>query len=293
MIGVLAPSGALKGKNRKKMLEDIEVNINNFGHEVKFGKTCAMKYNNYFAGDDRERARDLENMFLDDEVDIIICLRGGYGVTRMMDMIDYEIIKKHPKPLVGLSDITGLHLALYKKCGLKTYHGLMCSVGGTYEWDEFSYNSLMSALTFKGELNVENPYGEHIYSVNPGKASGELVGGNLSLLISTLGTEYEIDTKDKILFIEEIDEPLYKIDRMLTQLKMCGKFADCAGVVFGDFKDCSKDEKLMDLFREFVRGTGKPAVYNLQSGHCKPLITLPLGELCRLDADKKTIKFFR
>lgn len=287
MIGILAPSGPLRNGD----LNDIKKSIERFGYKVKFSRSCYLNHKGYLAGDDFIRCRDLEEMFLDDEVEIIMCLRGGYGSTRILDLIDYDIIRANPKIFIGFSDITALHLAFYKKCGLKTFHGIMGA--SSPRWDKFSYKSLVNALTFKGELNLKNPKQQKIHTVYGGSAEGIIVGGNLALIVSTLGTEYEIDTKGKILFIEDIGEPLYKLDRMMTQLKMCAKLEDCSGVIFGDFKDCADEEEVYNLMKEFLKDTKKPSIFNFKSGHCMPMITIPLGEKCILDAVDKTVKILR
>ncbi|HFL2599807.1 TPA: LD-carboxypeptidase [Clostridioides difficile] len=284
MLGIIAPSGPL----RNTSLEEIKFNLESYGYEVKFSESCSLNYKGYLAGNDDIRARDIEDMFLDKDVDIIMCLRGGYGTTRILDKINYDIIKQNPKPFIGFSDITGLNLAFYKNCGLLPYHGIMAANVG--KWDKFTYKSLVNALEFKDELYLENPKEEKIYTVCEGKAEGIIMGGNLSLIIATMGTKYEIDAKDKILLIEEIGEPQYKLDRMLTQLYSSGKLEECNGIIFGDFKDCIEENDLMELLIEFANKVNKPSIYNLQSGHCIPMITIPLGRMCELDATEKIVK---
>lgn len=289
IIGIVAPSGPFK----KYRLDTIATSLNNLGYKVKFGKSCFGSYKGYLSSEDSIRAQDIENMFLDKEVDGILCLRGGYGTPRILDKIDYELIKNNPKFFIGYSDITGLHIALNQKCNLVTYHGIMA--GTCPEWDEFTYNSLIDAVNYDNTLEVHNPIGEELYTINKGKSEGILTGGNLSLIVSTLGTEYEIDTKDKILFVEEIGESIYKLDRMLTQLDLSGKFEACTGIIFGDFCDCKKensdDFELIELLEDRIKKHNKPCIYNLKSGHCSPMITLPLGAKCILDADNKIINF--
>ena len=194
-IGLIAPAGPL----RNIKIEEIKYELNNMGYKVKIGKSCYLSYKGYLSGNDKERALDLERMFLDKDVDAIMCIRGGYGCTRILDLIDFNIIRDHPKIFIGFSDITALHLVINQKSNLATYHGIMAS--SIQKWDDFTYNSLINALNFKDELIIKNPYDEKFISLYDGSCEGILVGGNLSLIISTLGTEYEIDTKNKILFI--------------------------------------------------------------------------------------------
>jgi len=222
-------------------------------------------------------------------------MRGGYGTPRILDMIDYEIIKNNPKTFIGFSDITALHVAFNQKCNLVTYHGIMGLTSP--KWDEFTYESLLDAINMKEYLELKNPKGEEIQTLIDGAAEGEIIGGNLALLTATIGTEYEIDTKGKILFIEEIGEPIYRIDRMLTQLALAGKFNDCSGIIFGDFNNCNKqndDEfELMEILKDRIEKYNKPCIYNLKSGHCMPMITIPFGVKCSLDATSKKVKIYR
>ena len=282
-IGIIAPAGDLRGST----IEEIKLAIESYGYKVKIGRSCNLRYRGYLAGNDEIRACDLENMFLDDRVDAIMCLRGGYGSTRILNMIDYEIVKTHPKIFIGFSDITALHIAFNQKCNLVTYHGIMANKSTT--WDEFSYNSLIKALNFKKEMLVKNPENIEINTLYGGTARVNIIGGNLSIIASTLGTEYEIDTKDKILFIEEIGEYIYRVDRLLNHLDLANKFKDCKGIIFGDFTDCRKSSEsdcdLIELLREIANKYKKPAVYNLKSGHCAPMVTIPLGVECIVKAD--------
>ena len=287
-LGIVAPSSPFK----KYSLNEIESSLKNLGYNVKFGKSCYGSYKGYLSSKDSIRAKDIEDMFLDDEVDAIFCIRGGYGSPRILNMINYDIIKENPKPFIGFSDITALHTAFNQKCNLITFHGIMA--GTSPDWDEFSYKSLLDALNLKESLTIKNPSSLPINTLVGGKCSGIITGGNLALLVSTLGSEYEIDTKDKILFIEDIGENIYRLDRMLTSLDLAGKFKDCAGIIFGDFCDCTKsneeDFELDELFLDIVAKYNKPCISNLKSGHCTPMVTLPLGAHCELDATNKIIK---
>ena len=288
-IGIVAPSSPFDIHD----LNIIEENLNKLGYKIKFGKSCFRSYKGYLSGEDKLRAKDIEDMFLDKEVDGILCLRGGYGTPRILDKINYDVIKNNPKFFIGYSDITALHIAFNQRCNLITFHGVMA--GTCPEWDEFTYKSLINSINYTDTLDIKNPKGEKIYTLIEGSCEGILTGGNLSLIVSTLGTNYEIDTKEKILFIEEIDESIYRLDRMLTQLDLSGKFKDCNGIIFGDFCNCKKDNKddfeLIDLLKDKIQKYNKPCILNLKSGHCKPMITLPLGAKCILDSSNKKVKF--
>lgn len=297
-IGIIAPSSPYRPKSKELLeneLNNIKNTIEKFGYNVKLGETCYLSYKGYLAGEDDVRVRDLEKMFIDKEVDAILCLRGGYGTPRILDKINYNIVKSNPKIFIGYSDITALHVAFNQQCKLVTYHGIMASTSP--KWSKDTYNSFLNIVNMKDELEIKNPTGEKLYTFIGGKAKGKIIGGNLSLLASTIGSKYEVDTQGKILFLEEIGESIYKIDRMLTQLELAGKLKNCEGIIFGDFENCKKeradDYELEDLLYDKVKQYNKPCIYNLQSGHCDPMISIPLGLECYLDATNKIIKFYR
>lgn len=291
-LGFIAPSGAVRTEGAiERAVQETE----RMGFKVKLGESAGQKYG-YLSGTDELRARDINAMFADDEVDAIVCLRGGYGAMRLMDKIDYDLIARHPKIFVGFSDITALHIALLNRCGLATFHGPMAAANWAGKpLDDFSrdsmYRSLMNAEP-AGELSNPPEYPRQM--VNLGQAEGLLVGGNLMLIASSLGTPWEIDTKGRIIFIEEVGERTYCVDRMLTQLRLAGKFDECAGVVFGDFTDCPVEYPefgltLEEIIRDVVAPCGKPIFTGLRCGHCTPKLTLPFGVKCRMDAEKCTL----
>lgn len=288
-IGLVGASGAIRSAGT---LEKCVSETEKLGFRVKLGESCGKVYG-YLSGSDELRARDLNRMFLDDEVDAIICLKGGYGVMRMLDLIDYEAVRAHPKLFMGYSDITALHVAFLEKCGLATLHGPMpASCWTDREFDDFSRQSMLRALTDPSPLGAfENPAGFPRRTINSGTCEGLLVGGNLSLVTGLLGTPYELNTKGRILFLEDIGERTYRLDHMLTQLRLAGKFDDCAGIVLGDFRDCPVEYPdfgltLEEIVRDVVQPCGKPIFSGMQAGHCSPKITLPLGVNCRMDADQ-------
>ena len=291
-LGFIAPSGDVRTEGA---IERAVKETERMGFKVKLGESAGQKYG-YLSGTDEIRARDINHMFADDEVDAIVCLRGGYGAMRILDQLDYELIARHPKIFMGFSDITALHIALLNRCGLTTFHGPMAAANWAGSpLDDFSRESMYRALMSTepvGELR--NPEGDQRQTVNPGQAEGRLVGGNLMLIVSSLGTPWEIDTKGRIIFIEEVGERTYCVDRMLTQLRLAGKFEDCAGVVFGDFADCPVEYPefgltLEEIIRDVVAPSGKPIFSGLRCGHCTPKLTLPFGVKCRMDADECTL----
>ena len=290
-LGIIAPSSPYRGSN----LEEVEKILTSYGYRVQFGKSCYGSYKGYLSSEDEIRARDIEDMFLNKEIDGIICLRGGYGTPRILDLIDYNIVKQNPKFFVGFSDITALHIAFNQKSNLVTFHGVMAA--SSPNWDYFTYKSLLDAINMKDTLEIKNPRGEKIKTLVNGKCEGQLIGGNLALLSATMGTGYEVDTKGKILFIEDVGESIYRLDRMLTQLALGGKFTDCEGIIFGDFSNCRKDNdddfSVEELLLDRISKYNKPCICNLKSGHCMPMVSLPFGVNCRLDATNKTIKFYK
>lgn len=208
------------------------------------------------------------------------------------------MISKNPKLFLGYSDITGLHVALNQKCNLITLHSPMPSRG----WDSLdpiTLTSLTDNLFSTVPVGL-TPYIEEEFpeTINPGIAEGIMIGGNLSLLAATLGSPYEIHTKDKILFIEEVEEKNYKIDRGLTSLALAGKFSDCKGIILGTWADCGdpdleskKNLTLSQIFEEVVKPFGKPTINNFRSGHIYPQITIPMGAKAKLDATNGTVAF--
>lgn len=291
-IGFIAPSGAVRAPGA---IERAAAETERMGFRVKIGESCGKKYG-YLSGSDEVRARDVNNMFLDDEVDAIICVRGGYGTMRILDQLDYDVIAAHPKIFVGFSDITAMHIAILEKTGLVTFHGPMAASNwadkplGDFDRESL-YRALMNAAPV-GELLNPPEYPKQ--TVNPGVCEGQLVGGNLTLIAGTIGTPWQLDTTGRIIFIEDIGERTYCLDRMLTQMRLAGMFERCAGVVFGDFADCPIEYQefgcsLEEIINDVVKPCGKPIFTGLRCGHCTPKLTLPLGVKCRLDADACTL----
>lgn len=277
-IGLITPASHC---DEKKLREAME-NLKKMGYKVKLGKNVGKKWFS-FGGSDTERAEDLNSMFKDPEVDGIMCIRGGYGSIRFLNLIDYDFIRENPKVFIGYSDITSLHQALYKKCKLVTYHGPMAVSNLSNSFNEITKNDFQKSI--RGERG--SIITEDFEILKDGSTKGVLVGGNLTTLISNLGTEYEIDYEDKILFLEDIGENTYKIDRMLNQLKNAKIFHKVRGVILGDFSFCEKggDDhmELMEVFKNFFKDFEKPVIHNFRSGHCEPMITIPFGVEVLLD----------
>lgn len=286
-IGIIATSGPAAAENIKSAKERLE----GLGFRVELAPGCFASHG-YLAGKDELRADDLNKMFADKTIDGIICLRGGYGSTRILDKVDFDIIKANPKIFVGYSDVTALHIAINQISGLVTFHGPMASSDIAGGLDDFTRNEFLRAIMEPKPMEyIQNPQDIKIQTLVKGRACGIIIGGNLSLISATMGTWYEIDTGEKILFLEEIAEEPYRIDRMLTQLALAGKFDDASGIVLGDWNNCeskiySDSLNLMEIFEDIIIPYGKPTIFNLKAGHCKPKVTLPFGVDALLDADE-------
>jgi muramoyltetrapeptide carboxypeptidase len=280
-IGIIMPASPQENCIIDKHIS----NLINMGFSVKKGAHIYDKHG-YLAGMDEDRARDLMDMFLDKDVDAIMCYRGGYGTMRILSYIDKDIIKQHPKIFIGYSDITSLLNFFTLKCNLITFHGPMVS---SNFGDTATTNSFLSTLMFGTEpyiINNSKDREEKYYGNS--SAEGILVGGNLSLICSTIGTPYEITTKNKILFIEEVGENPYRVDRMLTQLLLCEKLQKCQGFILGQFTDCSsnspeKSLTLHDVLQDRILSLSKPTVINFMAGHSYPNLTLPIGAIVRIN----------
>lgn len=285
-IGLIAPSSPVYESTAKACIEWVK----SAGYNVKWGESI-FGSRGYLSGNDELRAYDINMMFQDEEVDAIFCIRGGYGTMRLLEMIDYDLVKNNPKIFVGYSDITALHTTFFQKTGLITFHGPMVAGFAKKGLDKHSEDYMFRALMNPQPLgDIINPPDIPVRAYNGGTAKGKIVGGNLSLLADTMGTPYEIDTKDKILFIEEVGERPYNLDRMLTQLKLGGKFKDAAGIVIGDWTDCEPEEKkesltIDEIIEDVVVPCGKPILSGYKIGHCWPNITIPIGVEAFIDCE--------
>lgn len=294
-VALVAPSSPVS----EDKIKIIRESINYLGLKAVIFKSCYMD-EGYLSGPDDVRAADINQAFYDTSIKGVFCIRGGYGATRLLDMLDYDMIAKKPKAFIGYSDITALHIAFNQLCKFVTFHGPMPSRG--YEsMDEFSKKSLTGAIFQQNRPNkIHTPKGEKMNIISRGYGEGQLVGGNLSVIASTLGSPFEINTENKILFLEEVKEPLYKIDRNLTALRLAGKFENLAGLILGAFSEIpyvdgqdlteyKDDKKIRDmasldfLFKQFFSLLNIPIVSNFSCGHVYPHITLPMGIKIRLN----------
>lgn len=249
----------------------------------------------YFASSDAQRAQDLQAAFADPTIAGVLCIRGGYGAHRLLPLLDLDAIARTPKYFSGYSDVTALHTAFNQCCGLVTYHTIMPATEYYEPVDDYSMEQLRRALFGFLTGPLENPQGQPMATLQAGAATGTLCGGNLSLLAASMGTPWEIDTRGKILFLEDINEKYYRIDSMLTQLRNGGKLDDCAGIVLGYWTDCTPEYpertlSLEEVFTELLVPSGKPILANVACGHDLPCLSLPLGAHVSMDAGAQTLE---
>lgn len=291
VIGIISPASSPDDFSRiEKGISYLE----SLGYKVKLGKHIYKRFG-YLSATDDERAEDLNKMFADREVRAIFCVRGGYGTPRILDKIDYNIIKRNPKIFVGYSDITALQLAIFKKTGLITFSGPMLAVDMYSDFDPYAEEFFWKILTAKSKkIEIKNPDGVELIVLRHGVATGTLLGGNLSLLASIIGTKFQPNFKDSILVIEDIGEEPYRIDRYLSQLKNAGILNRINGCIIGQFTDCvakepEKSLTLEQIFNDYFGSLKIPVVSNLSYGHIPRKITLPIGANVKIDTKRKSI----
>lgn len=288
-IGIVCPAS---GTNVEDIKDFAEL-CRQWGVKVKIGKNIA-KRTGYLSAPDSERASEFMGFIEDPEVDAVVCARGGYGVMRILPMLDFTAIRQAGKIIMGFSDITALLIAVNQLSGVVTFHGPVASS----TFDDFTVKSLRETVLAEPHLGPSAFSNSKLTTIAPGTAQGKLTGGNLALVVSTLGTKYEIDTTDSILFLEEINEEPFRVDRMLTQLWLAGKLQSCKGVALGNFRDCEArgtsispvSFTLEQVFEQRLASLGVPVVYGLPIGHVRSKLTMPLGVQAELDASAKTIK---
>ena len=294
-VGLITPATYVSDPDRIALAERT---IRYFGLKGKMGRNV-KKRTGYVGGTVEERLSDLHDMFRDPDVKAVFCIRGGYGSAHLLDAIDYDLIQRNPKIFLGYSDITSMHLAIHQRTGLVTFHGpvvLSRFTGYTQKYFRAALFESKPLGTLTNPPETEELRPTHtLRTVRPGKARGRLIGGNLSLIAATMGTPYEIDTKGKILFIEDVGEQPYSVDRMLTQLRLAGKLQSAAGIVFGECNDCVPRQFQPSFESTFSLGEvvdailGElkiPVLSGLTIGHTTDQLTLPLGLQATLDADK-------
>lgn len=285
-VGIISPASPPDEQKIKRGITIIE----KLGLKVTFGKHT-FKKNNYLAGTDDERLADFHDMIKNKDIKAIIFSRGGYGSARIADKLDYTLIKNNPKIIWGYSDITYLHTAIRQNSHLITFHGPMIITIGKNK-SHFRTKQTFDQL-FKKRHIVYDESISPLHVINEGTATGQIVGGNLSVIMSTLGTPYEIDLYNKILLIEDVDEPLYKIDSMLNQLMKMKKLIHVRGIIVGDFKLRKKEQglkvELNRLLTHYLKRLNVPIMTGFKIGHCEPNIAIPLGTKASFATRTKTL----
>ncbi|MGN7454920.1 S66 peptidase family protein [Paenibacillus pasadenensis] len=294
---------ALASPGDPAQIEAASRQLERLGLRVRLGRTVSLR-RGYLAGSDEERADELMEMFADPSISGIVCARGGYGTARIADRLDYGVIRAHPKAFWGYSDITFLHAAIGRLAGLVTFHGPMMidlqeQPAGSGGFDHARPHPV-TLEAYRQLLAPRRPQlgEEHgpLRPIVPGEASGPVVGGNLTLIVSTLGTRYELDTRGRLLLLEDIDEEPYRVDRMLMQLRQAGKLDDAAGIVVGDFHNCGPAKRkaslsLDEVLQEHLGVAGKPALAGFRIGHGSPQLAVPLGVEARLSTAERRLDF--
>lgn len=293
LIGLISPAST--PDNLEKINEAVRY-FEKLGYRVLVGKNVG-KIRGYLAGTDEERLEDLHSMFLNKDVKAIFCVRGGYGSIRFIDRINFSIIKKNPKIFVGYSDITALQLAIFHKTGLITFAGPMAAVDFAGEVDPFTEENFWKMVTSNKPFGkFKNPQGEKISCLKKGKAKGRLLGGNLSLICSLLGTPFIPRFNNSILFMEEIEEKPYRIDRFFAQMKLAKIFDVVSGIILCNFTDCEENDPLKkslslnEVVYDYFSNLSKPVAYNLIHGHIKSKNTIPVGAMASVDCNKGIVE---
>jgi len=296
-IGVAAPASPYD--SRSEVLRGVEW-WESQGYKVKLAPHVYDR-DDYVAGDAQDRAADLNALFADPEVDVVQALQGGYGSAQAIPYLDFDAIAANPKPLVGFSDITALHVAVRQRAGFPTFYGNGLVGVGDPEVSKFTRERLLDVLTGDATGPVPpNPDDPYTRALGGGSVTAPLVGGCLWLLMQTLGTPWEIELEGAIFFFEDYKAPPYYIDGQLTQLRHAGKLDNVVGVVVGEMEGCdwgdlrpasdwARSRSLEDVLEEHLEPLGVPVLYRLPLGHGKHLASIPLGVRYTLDADRRTL----
>lgn len=299
-IALVAPAGAVQDA---RAVDAFRSSLEAAGFAVRLDPALTGRRHQDRAGTDAERAAELNRAFRDPEVRGVFAVRGGYGLTRVLDRLDYEALRRDPKVITGYSDLTALHLACARRARVVTFHSPMAGAwldagpqGPSFAARSFRDLVLEPVAAFPWKIPL--PAGASLERVGGGRAEGRLCGGNLSLICATLGTPYAIEPAGRILFLEDVNEKPYRVDRMLSHLRLAGVLDAAAGIVAGTFTfdddtagdPAAEQARIADILREYLAGSGKPAVLGFPAGHVSDNATLPLGANVRLDADAGTLE---
>lgn len=289
-VGLVAPASVTYESLQLQIaLEALDA----MGLKAKVGPHVMDRFG-YLAGEDKDRASDINAAFADPEIDAVFALRGGWGASRLLPFLDFDLIAKNPKIFLGYSDITSLLNAIYAKAGVVTFHG----PNVMSRWNEFTYQGMRDVL-FNGKSSTySNPEvidddlvarKHRIQTINAGRATGHLIGGNLTLMSALIGTPYFPDARGAILFLEDVGEAIYRVDRMMTQLKLSGVLGQVSGIVFGHFTGVKPNPglgnfALMDILEQHCKPLGVPCYFGAMIGHVEEQSTVPIGVAAEMDA---------
>lgn len=285
-IGIVCPAGFMTVEKVKTCVDTLQA----WGYQVKLGKTVGGDSQTYFSGTDEERLTDFQQMMDDDAIKAVLCGRGGYGMGRIIDQIDFKKFKKHPKWIIGYSDITVLHSHLYSNYNISSLHAPMAGAFNDEGYKNEFVGSLKNALEGK---KIKYSCAAHEFN-RKGEAIGELVGGNLALLAHLVGTGSDIKTKGKILFIEDVGEYTYNIDRMFYQLKRSGKLSKLAGLIIGGFSDMKDTERpfgktVYEAIKEIIKDYDYPVCFDFPVSHTDRNYALKIGVGYKLKVAKNKV----
>ncbi len=293
-IGLISPAGFITEKKLQKTVK----NLASFGLQSVYRKSISEK-TGYLAGNDQSRLDELHSMYEDKNIKAIICVRGGYGTTRILNKINYDLIKQNPKPLIGYSDITALINAVYKKTKIPGFHGIV-GAGDFTEYTAGNFKNMFFSSSEDIKITLSEEHKNEVYTISEGTASGKLIGGNLAIICSLLGTPFDVNWKNKIVFLEDIGEAPYRIDRMLTQLISAGKFQDVKGIIFGKFRGCEPEKSevensfsLKEILIDRIKPLKIPAVYGFSFGHIKNQAIFPTGVKARFNTETFSVSLKR
>ncbi len=291
LIALIAPAGPIT----ESKLAEAQENLLELGFRSSFTQRI-LNRKGYLAGNDSDRLDDLHEAFENPDIDAILCIRGGYGSARILDKLDFKRIKGNPKVFIGYSDITALLNTIWQKTGLITFHGVV----GTSSFSDYTRQQFLAVFRSQhSDKLVITSKEEKLEFLNHGRAKGKLVGGNLAIVNSLIGTGFDIDFTEKIVFLEDVGEAPYKIDRMLTQLALSGKLDKASGIVLGKFDGCDIDNKeitkenslsLNEVFNDRLGHLNIPVINGFSFGHIKDQAIFPIGIEAEIDSSQNGIK---
>ncbi len=295
-IGLITPAGVIKQRDWDQLIKNLEI----LGLKARYSKSIFSVYKEYLAGSDEKRIEELHKIYTDKEVKAVLAVRGGYGCSRIAEGIDYDLIRKYPKPLIGYSDLTFLQFALYKKLQIPSLHGIT----GNRRFSYYTRKLIQEYLFEDHPQMVLTSKESEIHKYTPKQESykGILIGGNLTILLSLLGTPFDIPWDDAVIFIEEINEPVYKVDRMLQQLFQAGKFQKVQAVLFGKFSESNGhdfqtnalyEQRIHEIIKEKFLPRQIPYIFGLSFGHIQKQMILPFGTPVTVDFTDASIHFLR